>query len=110
MTSRSCDVVADSSSGSSPSDPASNRWGLLSFLMLSAWCGLVSGLLEVGMIVLRKRTFDFNHLYWMSRHFIWLIPLINLALFVVLGLSLSVLVRYTGTARPLLCGPRACAH
>ena len=96
MTSRSGEVGTDSSSGSSPSDPASNRWGLLSFLMLSAWCGLVSGLLEVGMIVLRKRTFDFNHLYWMSRHFIWLIPLINLALFVVLGLSLSVLVRYTG--------------
>ena len=60
--------------------------------MLSAWCGLVSGLLEVGVTILRKRTFDFNHLYWMSRHFVWLIPLVNLAIFLVLGMVLSVLV------------------
>ena len=45
-----------------------------SFLVLSAWCGLVSGLLEVGVIILRKRMLDLNHLYWMSRHFVWLIP------------------------------------
>jgi hypothetical protein len=96
MTSGSGEVGEDSSSGSSPSDLASNRWGLLSFLMVSAWCGLVSGLLEVGIIVLRKRTFDFNHLYWMSRHFIWLIPLINLALFLVLGLALSIVVWCAG--------------
>jgi arylsulfatase A-like enzyme len=96
MTSGSGEVGEDSSSGSSPSDLASNRWGLLSFLMVSAWCGLVSGLLEVGIIVLRKRTYDFNHLYWMSRHFIWLIPLINLALFLVLGLALSIVVWCSG--------------
>ena len=58
-----------------------------SVLLLSAWCGLVSGLLEVGVIVLRKRTFDPNHLYWMSRHFVWLIPLTNLCIFLVLGVA-----------------------
>jgi arylsulfatase A-like enzyme len=60
--------------------------------MLSAWCGLVSGLLEVGAIILRKQALDVNRLYWMSRHFVWLIPLINLLIFLILGLVLSVLV------------------
>ncbi len=57
-----------------------------SFFILSAWCGVVSGLLEVGTIVIHKHTFDTNHLYGMSRHFLWLIPAANLCLF----LSLSV--------------------
>ena len=61
--------------GSSVGDRASERVGRFPVLVLSAWCGLVSGLLEVGTIVLRKRTFDPNHLYEMSRHFVWLIPL-----------------------------------
>ena len=78
--------------GSLSPDLVAQRLGLLPFLMLSAWCGLVSGLLEVGVIILRKRTLDFNQLYWMSRHFVWLIPLINLLVFLILGLVLSVLV------------------
>jgi arylsulfatase A-like enzyme len=59
--------------------------GLLSLLILSTWCGLVAGLLEVGTIVVRKRWFDPNPLYEMSRHFVWLIPVTNLVLFVSLG-------------------------
>ena len=58
---------------------------LLDQLVLAAWCGLVAGLLEVGTIVLRKELFDPNQLYGMSRHFVWLIPLTNLGLFLVLG-------------------------
>ena len=88
-------------------DLAANRLGLLPFLVLSAWCGLVSGLLEVGVIILRKRTFDFNHLYWMSRHFVWLIPLINLVDlpcpglgFVGLGLALGAAA---AVGSPLAC-------
>ena len=42
---------------------------LFSLLVLSAWCGLVAGLLEVGITILRKRTLDFNHLYRMSASF-----------------------------------------
>ena len=49
----------------------------MSRLLLSAWCGLVAGLLEVGAIVLRKQVFGPNHLYNMSRHFVWLIPLVE---------------------------------
>jgi arylsulfatase A-like enzyme len=52
---------------------------------LSAWCGLVAGLFEVATIVLRKQVFDPNQLYGMSRHFVWLIPVTNLCLFLALG-------------------------
>jgi len=39
----------------------------------------------VGTIVLRKEALDPNRLYWMSRHFVWLIPVVNLGIFLVLG-------------------------
>ncbi len=67
--------------GSSVGGLAAERVRPFPMLVLSAWCGLVSGLLEVGTIVVRKRTFDPNHLFEMSRHFLWLIPLTNLCLF-----------------------------
>jgi arylsulfatase A-like enzyme len=69
-------------------DLAVNRLGPLALLAVSAWCGLVSGLAEAGTIVVRKRLFDLNHFYQMSEHFIWLIPLTNLAIFLILGLIL----------------------
>ncbi len=62
-------------------------------LILSVWCGLVSGWLEVATIIVRKRTIDPNHLYEMSRHFVWLIPLTNLCLFLALGSVLKLLAR-----------------
>jgi hypothetical protein len=36
--------------------------------------------------VFRKQVFDPNHLYKMSRHFVWLIPLSNVFVFVALAL------------------------
>ncbi len=70
---------------SSTPDLARERLGFSSLLLVSAWCGLVAGLLEVGTIVVRKQVFDSDHLYRMSRHFVWLIPLTNLCIFVALG-------------------------
>ena len=70
---------------SSPSDLGPRSPGLLALLALSTWCGLVTGLLEVGTIVVHKRFFDANQLYGLSRHFVWLIPITNLVLFVMLG-------------------------
>ena len=64
--------------------------GSWSLLILSAWCGLVAGWLEVATLVVRKSTFDVNHLYGMTHHFVWLIPLIDLALFLGLGSILAV--------------------
>jgi arylsulfatase A-like enzyme len=63
----------------------------LQILGLSLWCGLVAGPLEVGAIIVRKHTIDLNHFYWMSRHFVWLIPLTDFLFFGGLGLILSIL-------------------
>ncbi len=77
-------------------------------LVLSLWCGMVAGLLEVAAIVLRKHTVDLNRFYWMSRHFVWLIPLTNLLIFLVLGLVLALVTlvwprRGSGISARLLC-------
>ncbi|GAC1473702.1 MAG: hypothetical protein NVSMB9_22800 [Isosphaeraceae bacterium] len=66
--------------------------GPVTLLLLSAWCGLFSGLLEVGSIVVRKRFVDGNQFYWTSRHFVWLVPLINLLIFLALGVAAWLLV------------------
>jgi arylsulfatase A-like enzyme len=92
MTSRTGVFEEAGPAGSMSQDLAADRLGFFPLLALSAWCGLVSGLLEVGTTILRKQTYDLNHLYGMSRHFIWLIPLANLAIFLVVGMVLSVLV------------------
>src|SRR5262245_52601229 len=62
--------------------------------LLAIWCGLLTGLIEVGVIVLRKHTVDLNRFYWMSRHFVWLIPLTDLLIFVGLGVVSVLLVRF----------------
>ena len=84
--------------GSSTPDLATNRLGFISLLLLSAWCGLVAGLLEVGTIVLRKQVFDPDHLYRMSRHFVWLIPLIEPLRFP--GAGIVGVWRHLGLAAP----------
>src|SRR5262249_29937529 len=82
------------------SDPLTNPLGFFSIFLLSAWCGVASGLLEVAVFILLKQTFGFNHLYWGSRHFLWLISLINLLIFLMLGLVLSVVsLRSSGRGR-----------
>jgi arylsulfatase A-like enzyme len=96
--------------GSSSRDPDSiAAWlGFVRILVLLAWCGLVSGLLEVGALVLRKTTFDPNQLYWMTRHFVWLIPVTNLGFFLAVGLLLGLVIlagrrRGSWLAARLLC-------
>src|SRR4051812_44560678 len=77
----------------SPSpDPVTSRPRLIPLLLISACCGLVAGLLEVGALALRKRTFDPDHFYKLSRHFPWLIPISNLWVFMTLALIGGVLV------------------
>lgn len=76
------------STGGAAANPGASGPRLVTALLLSAWCGLVAGLLEVATIVVRKHTIDPNRLYNMSRHFVWLIPLSNLVVFLVIGLLL----------------------
>lgn len=80
------DVVIKPGTAGSPVTKLALRTGLISPVVLAAWCGLVAGLLEVGAIVLRKQLFDPDQFYRMSHHFIWLIPLVNLGVFLVAGL------------------------
>jgi arylsulfatase A-like enzyme len=75
-------------------------------LILASWCGLMSGLLEVATIIFRKRTFDINHLYWMPRHFVWLIPLVNLAIFLAAVPVVAMLFWFAGP-RGRWLAPRA---
>jgi arylsulfatase A-like enzyme len=78
----------------------------LEFLILSVWCGFISGLFEVGTIVVRKRFFDRNHLYGTSQHFVWLIPAADLSIFLALSIILCLaLLAWPRRAKQL--GPRA---
>jgi arylsulfatase A-like enzyme len=77
-------------------DLATNRLRPLTLVVLSAWCGLVSGLIEVAATVVRKQFVDLNQFYWMSHHFVWLVPLTNLVIFLAVGVVLSLLVRFGG--------------
>jgi arylsulfatase A-like enzyme len=86
MTSPRTVIVETPPLGSFVSGRGTSPLGLLSTLLLSAWCGLVAGLLEVATILLRKALFDSNQLFGMSRHFVWMIPLIYLCLFIMLGM------------------------
>jgi len=92
-----------------PGSHATTGIAPFSLVLLSACCGLLSGLLEVGALVLRKQTFDVNHLYGTSRHFVWLIPVANLCIFFAFGVvsGLAVLVwprRGSWVAVRFLCG------
>jgi arylsulfatase A-like enzyme len=73
-------------------------------LALSAWCGTVAGLLEVVTVVVHKRFLDTNRLLSMSRHFIWLIPLTNLLIFLIIGSigGLAVILRPLGGRRAVV--------
>jgi arylsulfatase A-like enzyme len=76
--------------------------------LLSAWCGVAAGLLEVGTMVLCRAIDPSQRLYLVSHHFIWLSPVSNFALFMVIGLVLAVAIklapRATGWFAPrLIC-------
>src|SRR5438132_7583018 len=81
------------SSGSARTPAARHRLGPVEVFMLSAWCGLAAGLLEVGMRVLCRSIDPTDRLYLMSRHFVWLAPLSNLLLFCGMGSVLAVATR-----------------
>jgi hypothetical protein len=65
------------------------RLGAWDVLVLSAWCGLAGGLLEVVTRVVCRYVDPTNWLYMLSRHFVWLAPLSSLLLFSTMGLFLA---------------------
>ena len=92
MTSQAVDLTTKRTAVPPSLTPTASRLRPVDVLVLSVWCGLVAGPFEVVAILVRKRTVDLNHFYWMSRHFVWLIPATNLLIFLALGLVLSVSV------------------
>jgi arylsulfatase A-like enzyme len=62
-------------------------------LAMAAGCGLAAGWLEVGTRVLCRIIHSTGRMYMMSRHFVWLVPLANLLLFVGVGLFLALLTK-----------------
>jgi arylsulfatase A-like enzyme len=70
-----------------------HRLGPVHLVVLAAWCGLAAGELEVAARFLH-RTFGSTHrLFLMTRHFVWLIPLFDLALFLAAGAMLAMAAR-----------------
>jgi arylsulfatase A-like enzyme len=70
---------------SSTSNVTTTQLGAASLLAITCWSGLVAGVLEVGTFVIRKRLFDADQLFKTSHHFVWLVPLSNLCVFLSLG-------------------------
>ena len=91
-----------------PTSELVRRLGPIDVLGLSIWCGLAGGELEVIARVLVVRFSAADRLYLMPRHFVWLVPLINLCLFLCFGLIFSgatrVWPRKAGWLSPRLIG------
>jgi arylsulfatase A-like enzyme len=82
-----------SSQSRSESPEAVSRLALTDVLFLSAWCGLAAGELEVAARIVHRALSSTERLYLITRHFVWLVPLINLALFLGLGVLLVLVSR-----------------
>jgi hypothetical protein len=81
-------VRSDSSPSAARAQASRLRLGALDVLVLSLWCGLAAGLLEVGARLL-CRWIGTYALFTMSRHFVWLVPLANLLFFAGIGTFLA---------------------
>jgi arylsulfatase A-like enzyme len=73
-----------------PTPVRQHRLSAWDVLLLSAWCGLASGLLEVGTRGLFRYVDPVNRLYMLSRHYVWLTPLSTLSLFLGVGVFLAI--------------------
>jgi arylsulfatase A-like enzyme len=98
-----------SSTGPPQSRAIQRRLNALDVLVLSVWCGLAAGLLEVAARVLCRSIDSTNRFHGISRHFVWLVPLTYLLVFSGSGVLLSLATRWRprwgGWLAPrLVCG------
>jgi arylsulfatase A-like enzyme len=70
-----------------------SRLGALDVLILAAWCGLAGGEFEVAARVVTRALSSTNQLYLLTRHFVWLIPAIDLVLFIGVGIGFALAMR-----------------
>jgi arylsulfatase A-like enzyme len=64
----------------------------LPVLLLAYWFGLAAGFLELSLLVLRVKGFE-NGIFLKSSHFVWMIPVADLGLFLASGFVLALFVR-----------------
>ncbi len=69
------------------------RLGPVEVLMFAAWCGLAAGELEVASRFVRRALSATDRMYLMTRHFVWLVPLVNLSLFLGFGVLCALATR-----------------
>jgi hypothetical protein len=69
------------------------RLGPIDVLILAAWCGLAAGELEVAVRAARRALSSTNRLYELTRHFVWLVPVVNGLLFLAFGALCALAIR-----------------
>jgi arylsulfatase A-like enzyme len=95
-----------------PATPESKRrLGSSDVLVLAVWCGLAAGELEVAARAFNRSFSSTNRLYVMTRHFVWVVPLVDLLLFLGMGMILAATTRLwprrAGWLSPRLLGTLA---
>ncbi len=87
-------MTDDKLPGGSQSVGAVHPCGLADVLVLSVWCGLAAGELEVATRFTYRSLSSTERLFLMTRHFVWLVPLINMGLFLALAVLLALARRF----------------
>ena len=90
-------------SGSDQSEQPAHRPGRVDVLWLAALCGLAGGELEVASRVVRRAFSTTDRMYLLTRHFFWLVPLIDLGLFLGFGVLCAVATRLWPRRAGWLC-------
>ena len=62
---------------------------------LRVWSGLAAGELEVAARAFNRNFSSTNQLYAMTRHFVWVVPLVDLLLFLGVGILLAAATRFS---------------
>jgi arylsulfatase A-like enzyme len=69
------------------------EWGeRFPILLPAAWFGLAAGLLELVLLVIRVKVIE-KGVFLRSTHFLWMVPVSDIAIFLTSGLALSLLSR-----------------
>src|SRR5262249_41830018 len=75
--------------------PLPAQGGFVLPMILAAWFGLVTGLVELGLLQARNHLSGWSSLsaLQISRHYTWMIPSANFVVFATVGVCLCVLAR-----------------
>lgn len=85
--------MGDSPEGSEHAAGPARSCRPIEVLILAAWCGLAAGELEVGVRVVRRAFSATDRLYMMTRHFVWLVPVLDALIFLGFGLLCALATR-----------------